>query len=116
MPSSSHCTALVVALAAEDTETSVKVAIKKCQDVFNEIEDGKRILREISLMSFLQHENLLNIITLLPPDSKSFDDVYIVTPLMDTDMNNVLRSKQPLEESHFQYFIYQVLRGTQWGA
>lgn len=33
--------------------------IKKCQTVFNEVEDGKRILREIKLLTFMRHENLL---------------------------------------------------------
>eukprot|EP00754_Rhynchopus_humris_P037935 Rhum_TRINITY_DN20641_c0_g1::Rhum_TRINITY_DN20641_c0_g1_i1::g.171661::m.171661/K04371/MAPK1_3; mitogen-activated protein kinase 1/3 len=100
--------------AAVDTETGGKVAIKKCQDVFHEVEDGKRVLREIRLLSFLNHENLLTITDLLPPRSKDFQDVYIVTPLMDTDMNNVLRSRQQLDDNHYQYFIYQVLRGLKF--
>jgi mitogen-activated protein kinase 1/3 len=33
---------------------------------------------------------------------------------MDTDLNNVLRSKQKLTEEHFQYFIYQILRGMKY--
>eukprot|EP00756_Hemistasia_phaeocysticola_P023032 Hpha_TRINITY_DN15868_c2_g12::TRINITY_DN15868_c2_g12_i1::g.192145::m.192145/K04371/MAPK1_3; mitogen-activated protein kinase 1/3 len=100
--------------AAVNTETGEKVAIKKCQDVFREVEDGKRVLREIRLLSFLQHENLLTITDLLPPRDKNFRDVYIVTPLMDTDMNNVLRSRQQLDANHYQYFIYQVLRGLKY--
>eukprot|EP01059_Diplonema_ambulator_P034423 TRINITY_DN7697_c0_g1_i3.p1 TRINITY_DN7697_c0_g1~~TRINITY_DN7697_c0_g1_i3.p1 ORF type:complete len:376 (+),score=104.66 TRINITY_DN7697_c0_g1_i3:1055-2182(+) len=100
--------------AAVNTETGEKVAIKKCQDVFHEVEDGKRVLREIRLLSFLNHENLLTITDLLPPIDKNFSDVYIVTPLMDTDMNNVLKSRQQLDDNHYQYFIYQVLRGLKF--
>ena len=80
--------------------------------MFHEVEDGKRVLREIRLLSFLNHENLLTITDLLPPRSKDFQDVYIVTPLMDTDMNNVLRSRQQLDDNHYQYFIYQVCLHT----
>eukprot|EP01063_Lacrimia_lanifica_P017465 TRINITY_DN2454_c0_g1_i1.p1 TRINITY_DN2454_c0_g1~~TRINITY_DN2454_c0_g1_i1.p1 ORF type:complete len:395 (+),score=153.96 TRINITY_DN2454_c0_g1_i1:63-1187(+) len=101
-------------VAAVNEETGGKVAIKKCQDVFHEVEDGKRVLREIRLLSFLNHENLLTITDLLPPRDKNFQDVYIVTPLMDTDMNNVLKSRQQLDDSHYQYFIYQVLRGLKF--
>jgi len=100
--------------AAVNTQTGEKVAIKKCADLFKECEDGKRVLREIRLLSFLQHENLLTITDLLPPRDKNFQDVYIVTPLMDTDMNNVLRSRQRLDPNHYQYFIYQVLRGLKY--
>eukprot|EP01012_Entosiphon_sulcatum_P037931 TRINITY_DN488_c1_g1_i1.p1 TRINITY_DN488_c1_g1~~TRINITY_DN488_c1_g1_i1.p1 ORF type:complete len:402 (+),score=83.26 TRINITY_DN488_c1_g1_i1:45-1208(+) len=101
--------------AAVNVENGQKYAIKKCQNVFNELEDGKRILREIKLLTFFRHENLLSICDLLPPRSKhKFNDIYIVGDLMDTDLNNVLRSKQKLTEEHHQYFIYQVLRGLKY--
>jgi serine/threonine protein kinase len=101
--------------AAMNAENGQKYAIKKCQNVFNEIEDGKRILREIKLLTFMKHENLLTIADLLPPREKSkFEDVYIVGDLMDTDLNNVLRSRQKLTDEHYQYFIYQVLRGLKY--
>eukprot|EP00906_Rhabdomonas_costata_P009043 RCo012815 len=100
---------------AVNTEDGQRYAIKKCKNVFNEIEDGKRILREIKLLTFLQHENLLSITELLPPrDKYSWEDVYIVGDLMDTDMNNVLRSRQKLTEDHYQYFMYQLLRGLKY--
>eukprot|EP00667_Euglena_gracilis_P006801 EG_transcript_6866 len=101
--------------AAINTENNSKYAIKKCQNVFHEIEDGKRILREIRLLTFFKHENLLTICDLLAPrDRFKFEEIYIVSDLMDTDLNNVLRSKQKLTEEHYQYFIYQVLRGLKY--
>eukprot|EP01004_Peranema_trichophorum_P006483 NODE_5302_length_1034_cov_34.074643_g4737_i0.p1 GENE.NODE_5302_length_1034_cov_34.074643_g4737_i0~~NODE_5302_length_1034_cov_34.074643_g4737_i0.p1 ORF type:complete len:286 (-),score=47.74 NODE_5302_length_1034_cov_34.074643_g4737_i0:175-942(-) len=33
---------------------------------------------------------------------------------MDTDLNNVLRSRQKLNEEHYQYFMYQILRGLKY--
>lgn len=96
-------------------KTGQKVAIKKCANVFKEIEDGKRILREIKLLSFMRHENILGIIDLLPPGPKdSFKDVYIVCHLMDTDLNHVLRSQQKLMDEHYTYFVYQILRGLKY--
>ena len=101
--------------AAINTENNNKYAIKKCQNVFHEIEDGKRILREIRLLTFFKHENLLTIADLLAPrDRHKFEEIYIISDLMDTDLNNVLRSKQKLTEEHYQYFIYQVLRGLKY--
>jgi serine/threonine protein kinase len=101
--------------AAVNSENGQKYAIKKCQTVFNEVEDGKRILREIKLLTFMRHENLLTITDLLPPRSHdTFEDIYIVGDLMDTDLNNVLRSRQKLTDEHHQYFIYQVLRGLKY--
>eukprot|EP00906_Rhabdomonas_costata_P013892 RCo019914 len=101
--------------ASVNSENNQKYAIKKCQNIFHEIEDGKRILREIKLLTFFKHENLLTITDLLAPvDRYKFEEVYIVGDLMDTDLNNVLRSKQKLTEEHYQYFIYQVLRGLKY--
>ena len=38
-------------------------------------------------------------------------DLYIVSPLMDTDLHKVIRSSQPLIDKHVQFFVYQILRG-----
>lgn len=105
-----------IACSCLDTTTDQKVAIKKCRDVFRDVEDGKRVLREIAMMRYFQHENLLSVIDILPPMKGfgDFRDVYVVTPLMDVDLNVVLRSRQVLEENHMQYFIYQILRGLKY--
>ncbi len=34
--------------------------------------------------------------------------MYIVTNLMESDMDRILGSNQPLTDQHFQYFLYQV--------
>eukprot|EP01035_Chromulina_nebulosa_P047751 gene47751-64775_t len=46
-----------------------------------------------------------------PPNSPEFDDIYIVTNLMESDLDRIIRSKQVLTDQHMQYFIYQILRG-----
>lgn len=43
-----------------------------------------------------------------------FDDVYIVSELMDTDLHKVIYSKQRLSVEHIQYFIYQTLRALKY--
>ncbi|KAH8741380.1 MAP kinase [Cryptosporidium ryanae] len=87
------------------------VAVKKIFDAFQDLIDAKRILREIKLLKQLRHENVLSIIDLLPPESPDFDDIYIVTQLMETDLHKVIYSKQNLTNEHIQYFMYQILRG-----
>ncbi|CAK0897383.1 unnamed protein product [Prorocentrum cordatum] len=46
-----------------------------------------------------------------PPDHPDFDDIYIVTDLMESDLHKVIYSKQVLNDEHHQYFAYQILRG-----
>lgn len=87
-----------------------QVAIKKVGDVFSDLVDAKRIVREIKLLRhFDGHENIIAIadIMTIPPDTTDFKDVYIVTNLMESDMDRIIASGQPLTDQHFQYFIYQ---------
>lgn len=88
-----------------------KIAVKKITDAFHDLVDGKRILREVKLLRFMRHDNISCILDLYPPDHPDFDDIYIVTDLMETDLHRVIYSKQVLNEEHHQYFSYQVLRG-----
>lgn len=105
-----------IACSCLNEETQEKVSIKKCREVFRDLDDGRRVLREVAMMRFFRHENLLHVMDILPPMKgyNEFRDVYIVTPLKDVDMNVVLRSRQVLEETHVRYFIYQILRGLKY--
>lgn len=47
-------------------------------------------------------------------DIPQFNDVYIVTNLMETDLDQILSSAQPLSKEHNQYFLYQILRGLKY--
>jgi len=93
------------------SETEQKLAIKKITDAFCDLVDGHRIVCELKLLRALEHDNLNTIVDMYPPDSPDFNDVYIVTQCMDTDLGRVIRSKQVLTDEHHQYFNYQVLRG-----
>ena len=99
-----------------DTVTGQKVAIKKIKDVFNDVVDAKRILRELKLLRhFNSHENIITIFDIminLAPDS--FEDIYIVTNLMESDLERIIRSQQSLTDQHYQYFLYQLLRALKY--
>lgn len=74
--------------------------------------DAKRIVREIKLLQFFQHENIISLIDILKPESRTgYNDIYIITELMETDLHRVIYSRQELTEEHIQYFMYQTLRG-----
>lgn len=49
-----------------------------------------------------------------PKDLQNFNDIYFATEFMDTDLHKVIYSKQPLSDSHFQYFIYQLVVGINY--
>jgi serine/threonine protein kinase len=100
-----------------DTRTGNKVAIKKIKDVFVDVVDAKRILREIKLLRhFNSHENIITIndIFSVNPDSRVYEDVYIVTNLYESDLERIIQSQQVLTDQHFQYFLYQILRALKY--
>jgi len=104
-----------VVCSARDSETNQKVAIKKISNAFENLVDAKRTLREIKLVRHLNHENVVQIMDLIPPMVHSnFKDLYVVYELMDTDLHQIIRSPQPLSDDHCQYFLYQVLRGLKY--
>ena len=104
-----------VVIAATDTAGEEDVAIKKVTNAFEDLVDAKRILREIKLLRHFDHENIIHIKDILVPRSlSSFEDIYIVSELMETDLHRVIYSRQKLSEDHIQYFIYQVLRALKY--
>jgi serine/threonine protein kinase len=63
----------------------------------------------------LDHENIIDIKEIfIPHDYDKFADVYLVSTLMETDLTSIVRSSQPLNDSHCQFFLYQILRGCKY--
>ncbi|CAI5500542.1 unnamed protein product [Closterium sp. Naga37s-1] len=104
-----------IVCSAVDIETEEEVAIKKISNAFDNRIDAKRTLREIKLLRHFDHENVVALRDVIPPpDRSSFNDVYVVYELMDTDLHQIIQSGQILSEEHCQYFLYQLLRGLKY--
>lgn len=101
-----------VVISANNKKTGEKVAIKKVPNAFEDLIDAKRILREIKLLKFLEHDNIIALVDLPRPEARTgYNDIYIITDLMETDLHRVIYSRQDLTDDHIQYFAYQLLRG-----
>lgn len=104
-----------VVISAIDHQSSTKVAIKKIPDTFEDLVDAKRIVREIHLLRGFDHDNVIRVVDLFTPQPhEDFNDVYIVSDLMETDMHRVIYSKQQLTAEHIQFFLYQMLCGLNY--
>ncbi|KAG2380297.1 Mitogen-activated protein [Vigna angularis] len=104
-----------IVCAAVNAETGEEVAIKKVGNAFDNRIDAKRTLREIKLLRHMDHANIMSIRDIIrPPQKENFNDVYLVSELMDTDLHQIIRSNQPLTDDHCRYFLYQLLRGLKY--
>mmetsp|Transcript_4793 Transcript_4793/g.5780 ORF Transcript_4793/g.5780 Transcript_4793/m.5780 type:complete len:396 (-) Transcript_4793:48-1235(-) len=103
-------------VSALDSETGKRVAIKRVKHVFEDMVKAKRILREIKLLAhFHGHENLISISDIMTgTDTHDFDDIYMVCKLMESDLDQIITSPQPLSRQHHQYFLHQILRGLHY--
>lgn len=76
----------------ENSENNL-VAIKKIEKAFEHKVFTLRTLRELKIMRILNHENVLSIKTILKPHSLSeFNELYVVSDLMETDLAQIIKS------------------------
>lgn len=104
-----------VVCSSVNRETNEKVAIKKINNVFGNRIDAVRTLRELKLLRYIRHENVIGLKDIMMPIHRSsFKDVYVVYELMDTDLHHIIKSPQPLSNDHSKYFLFQLLRGLKY--
>ncbi|XP_022885841.1 mitogen-activated protein kinase 9-like [Olea europaea var. sylvestris] len=101
--------------SAVDTHSGERVAIKKINDVFEHVSDATRILREIKLLRLLHHPDIVQIKhIMLPPSRREFRDIYVIFELMESDLHQVIKANDDLSPEHYQFFLYQLLRGLKY--
>ena len=99
-----------VVAAAIDSHTGERVAIKKINDIFENVSDASRILREIKLLRLLRHSNIVQIKhIMLPPTRREFKDIYVVFELMESDLHQVIKANDNLTPEHHRFFLYQLI-------
>ena len=90
--------------------TGKKVAIKKMDGVFEDEVDCKRILREINLLRKLHHPYVVNILDVLEPKNhETFDSLYVVLELAESDLKKVIKSAIHLQIKHISTVVYNLL-------
>jgi mitogen-activated protein kinase 1/3 len=89
--------------------TGKKVAIKKMDGVFDDEVDCKRILREVTLLRRLKHPYVVELFDLIEPkDHTSFDTLYVVLELAESDLKKVIKSAIHLQLKHIQLVVYNL--------
>jgi len=91
------------------------VAIKRIAHMFDDLIDCKRILREISIMSKLTHPNVVGLLDICCPSSvSSFDELYIIMEICDSDLKKLCRTDVTLSSLHINTLLYNLLVGLKY--
>lgn len=98
--------------SAMDSTLQSKVAIKKINDVSSDPLEGKRVIREIKLLSHFDHPNIVKLIDVVDCSPKTtVQDICLVMEYVPSDLRRVIRSSTQLSPSHIAFISYQVLCG-----
>ncbi|KAG5498547.1 hypothetical protein JKF63_02833 [Porcisia hertigi] len=103
--------------SAVDAVTNESVAIKKVSDLFDSPTNAKRVLREVKLLGFLSHPNILSLRDLFKSSDpmETYSEIYLVTDLMESDIHDILGYRGiRLTARHGQYYAIQLLRALQY--
>jgi serine/threonine protein kinase len=97
-------------VSAVRRETGEAVAVKKVESLFDHVMFSRRTLREVRIVRHLSHENIVNIYSMFIPATKeTYDSVYLISDLMESDLGWIIKSNCNLSEEHIQFFLYQIL-------
>ena len=101
---------------AVEVATGKEVAIKKIGHVFDDLIDGKRILREIALLKRLKHPNIVNLLDVFVPnnDLENFNELCVVLEYAPTDLKKLFRKAIFLKETDIVSIIYDILLGLKY--
>ncbi|KTG09601.1 hypothetical protein cypCar_00025697, partial [Cyprinus carpio] len=100
-----------VVWSVTDPRDGKRVALKKMPSVFQNLVSCKRVFRELKMLCFFKHDNVLSALDILqPPHIDYFEEIYVVTELMQSDLHKIIVSPQPLSSDHVKVFLYQILR------
>jgi len=112
-----------VVIEALDTRTNTKVAIKKNKSIFADLEDSKRLYREMRLLQHFDHQNVINLLDIIPPSSKerdSFNEMYLVMPHLSYSLRKMIaplkegKKRTQLHDYQRMFIVFQMLCALQY--
>ncbi|CAH1800382.1 unnamed protein product [Owenia fusiformis] len=104
-----------VVWSVTDPRDGKRVALKKMPNVFQNLISAKRVYRELKMLSHFKHDNVLLALDILqPPQIDFFQEIYVITELMQSDLHKIIVSPQPLTSDHVKVFLYQIMRGLKY--
>ncbi|EJW05303.1 CMGC/MAPK protein kinase [Edhazardia aedis USNM 41457] len=98
-------------ISAYDNVKQKKVAIKRVSNLGSHL-ICTRTLREIKLLKhFRNEESIIRIESCIVPETRDFNEVFMIIELMEADLHYIIYSNQYLGIQHVRYLFFQILCG-----
>lgn len=90
------------------------MALKKIESMSTR-DQIKRILRELKILTKLNHENIVKIkFVQFPIEDMPFTEIYIGYEIMDTDLASILKHDGLLSDEQIKFIAYQIIRAINY--
>jgi mitogen-activated protein kinase 1/3 len=100
---------------ATDKKNNNKVAIKKISSLFEDLIDTKRILREISLLRFMDNQFIVKLLDIkYDTKSKELDTIFLIFEFAPADLKKILKSSLNLNILDIKLLVYHILCGLKY--
>ncbi len=110
--------AYAIVCEGEHTASKTRVALKTQLDVFEDIQNAKRTLREICLLRALQHSHIVRLYDVFVPrprpNSRLFDNLCLVFECAETSIDKLIKSPLVLTPENVRRVIYNILAGLKY--
>lgn len=95
------------------------VAIKKIKIKNNNVILAKKILREMCLLTYMNHPNIINLLQMEVECFKDENDklditIYLIFNYYSSDLWKLVKSEKFLEMFNIKFIIYQILNGLKY--
>ena len=102
-------------IEATDKRFKKKVAIKKINELFIDLLDTKRILREITLLRFMKNRFIVELLDIIyDKTEKDFDCIYLIFECLPSDLHKLIKSNIYLTLNDVRKYIYHILCGLKY--
>ena len=75
------------------------VAIKKISNAYESPSKGKKVLQQLSILTFVDHPNVIKLFDIYIPDKEEYNDIYLIEDYMGSNLERCIISDFTLGSS-----------------
>ena len=98
-------------------KTDKYVSIKKISNAYENPPKGKNVLRQLSILSFVNHPNIIKLLDIIIPKKDDYENIYLVEEYMESNLERLITANNfnyKDDKIIIPWFIYQILQGLHY--